>query len=84
MDIATTRKNRPRGRFFEKTHMGPKPTKRSRIENFGGMFFSFVLFGQYFVRNSGFEIFMITMGLTVILKISNPECLPKIWPNQKK
>ena len=64
--------------------MGPKHTKRSGIATFWGVGLpTFFLFDPYFGRNSGFEIFMMTMGSTVILNISNPEFLAKYWPNKK-
>ena len=51
------------------TYMGPKHTKRSEIANIcGGMFSTFFGFTQYFGKHSGFEIFKITMGFTVIVK----------------
>ena len=64
---------------------GFKTYQKKQNSNILGSMFSFLFgFGQYFGRNIGFEIFKITMGSTVIVKISNHEYLPKYWPNRKK
>ena len=51
---------------------GSKTYQKKQNSNIlGGMFSNFLGFGQYFGRNSGFEIFKITMGSTLVVKISN-------------